>query len=77
MMRLSEWLALRHEGLLMPDRPPRKGMARINPFPTTDGQGRRLHVKSVKKPRPFSPTIRKVAEIVPSKNVGGHVPTSS
>jgi hypothetical protein len=42
-------------------------MPKINPFPTTDGHRRRLHVKPAKKPRPFAPTVRAVKEIVPNK----------
>lgn len=63
----SEWLAMRNEGLLLPDRPPLKGMSRINTTPFTDAQRMRLHPKPIKKPKPFAPTIRKVAEIVPQK----------
>ena len=66
-MRFSEWLIQRDEGLLLPDRPPLKGMSRINAFPGTDAQRKKLHVKPAKKPKPFAPTIRKVAEIVPQK----------
>ena len=68
-MKFSEWLAKRDEGLLLPDRPPLKGMPRINAFPGTDAQRKRLHVKPAKKPMPFAPTIRKVAEIVPQKMI--------
>jgi hypothetical protein len=66
-LTFSEWLARRDEGLLLPDRPPLKGMPRINTTPFTDAQRKRLHVKPVKPPKPFAPTIRKVAEIVPQK----------
>jgi hypothetical protein len=31
------------------------------------GQRKRLHVKPVKPPKPFAPTIQKVKEIVPAK----------
>jgi len=64
-----EWLARRDEGLLFPDRPPLKAMPRFNALPGTDAQRKALHVKPVKKPKPFAPTIRKVAEIVPQKTV--------
>ena len=47
------------EGLLAPDRPPAKGLPRINPFPTTNAHRRRL------KPNSFPPTVRPVAEVVP------------
>ncbi len=68
-MTFSEWLARRDEGFLLPKRPPLKGMIRINAFPTTDTHRKRLHAKPAKKPKPFAPTIRKVAEIVPQKVV--------
>jgi hypothetical protein len=64
-MTFSEWLARRDEGFLLPKRPPRKGLSRINPLPTTNAHRGRIHTKQVKKPNPFPPTIRKVAEIVP------------
>ena len=35
--------------------------------PGTDGQRKRLHAKPVKPPKPFAPTVRSVAEIVPQK----------
>ena len=63
----TEWLARRDEGLLFPDRSPLKGMPRFNALPGTDAQRKRLHVKSVKPPKPFAPTIQKVKEIVPQK----------
>jgi len=63
----QEWLARRDEGLLLPDRPPLKGMIRVNTLPTTDAHRKRPHVKAVKKPKPFAPTVRKVKEIVPQK----------
>ena len=69
MPTFHEWLARRDEGLFLPDRPPAKGMARINAFPGTDAQRKALHVKPANKPKPLAPTIRKVAEIVPSKFV--------
>ena len=31
-IKFSEWLARRDEGLLYPDQPPLKGMARTKPF---------------------------------------------
>jgi len=64
-----EWLARRDEGLFLPDRPPAKGMIRINAFPTTDTHRKKLHAKPPKKPKPFAPTIRKVKEIVPQKTI--------
>ena len=64
MMSFKEFLAVQ-EGLLLPDRPPAKGMSRINPFPTSHAHRRRWHAKPVKQPNPFAPTVRRVAEIVP------------
>ncbi len=63
-MTFKDWLAQQDEGLLLPDRPPRKGMPRINPFPTTDARRVRLRPSPVKK---FKPTVQKVKEIVPNK----------
>jgi hypothetical protein len=60
----SEYVAVR-EGVLSPTRPPLKGMPRINALPATDAQRKRLHVKPVKTPMPFKPTVRHVTEIVP------------
>jgi hypothetical protein len=58
MMTFSEFIAIR-EGLNLPDRPPAKGLSRINPFPTTNAHRRRMN------PKPLRPTVRGVAEIVP------------
>lgn len=55
------------EGLNLPDRPPAKGLSRINPFPTTNAHRRRLVPKPARTPNPFPPTVRPVAEIVPPK----------
>ena len=69
LITFSEWLARRNEGLLLPDRPPLKGMSRINPFPCTDQERKRLHVKLIKPAKLFPPTVKKVAEIVPQKMI--------
>jgi hypothetical protein len=53
------------EGLILPDRPPAQGLSRINPFPTTNAHRRRLVSKPARKPNPFPPTVRAVAEVVP------------
>lgn len=63
----SEWLAQRDEGLFLPDRPPLKGMPRLNVTFGTDAQRRRLHPKKVKPSKLFPPTVRAVREIVPNK----------
>jgi hypothetical protein len=47
------------EGLLAPDRPPAKGLPRINAFPTTNAHRRRI------KPNSLPPAVRPVAEVVP------------
>jgi hypothetical protein len=73
-MTFKEYVAMR-EGLLAPSRPPAKGLPRINPFPTTDGHRRRLHVKPPKKPKPFAPTVQAVKEIVPNKLIPKLNPT--
>jgi hypothetical protein len=66
-MKFSEWLARPDEGLLLPDRPPLKGMSKINTTPGTDAQRKRLHPKKVKPSKLFPPTVRAVKEIVPNK----------
>jgi hypothetical protein len=53
------------EGLLLPDRPPAKGITRINPFPTTNAHRRRLKPRSPRIAPPFPPTVRAVAQVVP------------
>lgn len=65
----TEWLAKRDEGYLLPNRPPLKGLPRINTTPLTDTQRKRLHPKPVKMPKPFAPTIRKVKEVVPNSMI--------
>lgn len=71
----SEWLARRDEGLLLPDRPPLKGMPRINTTPFTDAQRKRFQPKQPKKIKPFAPTVQKVKEIVPNKLIPKLKPT--
>jgi hypothetical protein len=63
----KEWLARRDEGFLLPDRPPLKGMPKINSALGTDAKRKRLHPKKVKPPKFFPPTVRAVKEIVPNK----------
>lgn len=70
----KEWLARRDEAFLLPDRPPLKGLPRINTTPFTDAQRKRFQPKKVKTIKPFAPTIRKVAEIVPQKMVAKLTP---
>ena len=60
-LSFKEYGARRDEGLLLPDRPPLKGMVKINPFPTTDTHRKRLHTMPPKIVRPFAPTVRNVA----------------
>jgi hypothetical protein len=40
-----EYVAWR-EGLLLPDKPPAAGLARINPFPATQGRLKRILARS-------------------------------
>jgi hypothetical protein len=49
-MTFGQFVALR-EGFLLPDRPPRVGLSRINPFPTTNAQRKRLQPRLVKPRR--------------------------
>ena len=58
MMTFREFVAMK-EGLLAPDRPPAKGLPRINAFPTTNAHRHRIKTNS------FPPTARSVAEVVP------------
>jgi hypothetical protein len=46
MMSFKEFVAMK-VGLLLPARPPAKGLSRINPFPTTNAHRKRM------KPCPF------------------------
>jgi len=71
----SEWLARRDEGFLLPDRPPLKGMPRINTTLGTNAQRKRLHPKKVKPTTLFPPTVRAVREIVPNKLIPKLTPT--
>jgi hypothetical protein len=57
-MTFREYVAMQ-EGLLAPDRPPAKGLSRINTFPTTNAYRRRIKLNS------FPPTVRPMAEVVP------------
>lgn len=75
-MKFSEWLAQRDEGFLLPDRPPLKGMPKINTTPFTDAKRKRLHPKKVKPPKLFPPTVRAVKEIVPNKFIPTLKPTT-
>ena len=63
----SEWLAQRDEGFLQPDRPPLKGLPKINTTPFTDAQRKRFQPKPVNMVKPFAPTVQRVKEIVPNK----------
>lgn len=55
------------EGVLLPDRPPAKGLSRINSFPTTNARRRRIIPKQARPMNLFPPTVRPVAEVVPQK----------
>jgi hypothetical protein len=64
-MNFKEFLAMR-EGLLAPDKPPMKGLSRINPFPTTNAHRRRLQPKPVTASNAFRPTV---AQVIPQNFV--------
>jgi hypothetical protein len=67
-MTFQQYIAMR-EGLLSPTHPPLKGLPRINATPFTNPHRKRLRTNPVKKPNPFAPTIRKVAQVVPDSQV--------
>jgi hypothetical protein len=67
MMTFRELVAMR-EGYLLPAVHRPKAFE-DQPFPTTDGLRRRLHIKPPKKPKPFAPTVQAVKEVVPNKPI--------
>ena len=71
MMTFSEYLKARafEEGLLLPDKPIRPGVPRINTTPFTNAQRRKLHLKPVKAPPPVKPFTSTLPKIVPPKSV--------
>jgi hypothetical protein len=72
---LKQYVEMR-EGLLLPDRPPAKGLSRINPFPTTAAHRRRIKPKPPNVGQPFPPTVRAVHQVVPQNLIPkpGHWP---
>jgi len=64
-LTFKQYVELR-EGLLLPDRPPAKGLIQINPFPATDAHRRRLKPKPVRVTNPFKPAVRPVRQVVPN-----------
>jgi hypothetical protein len=68
MLTFEEYLMLR-EGLPLADRPPAKGLSKINPFPTTNAHRRRLRGFGAQPAKPFPPTVRAVPEVVPQKSI--------
>ena len=62
-------VARRDEGFLLADRPPLKGLPRINTTPFGDAQRTRFQPTKVKTIKPFTPTIQKVKEIVPKRMI--------
>jgi len=58
-----EWLALKSEGLWLPDKAAVPGMSRINPFPATQERLKAIAPKKPKPPKPFTPTVAKVGSI--------------
>lgn len=71
MMTFSEYLKARGlgEGLLLPDKPIRPGVPRINVTPFTNAQRRKLHPKPVKAPPPVPPFKATLPQVVPPKMV--------
>jgi len=63
-LTFKQYVELR-EGLLLPDRPPAKGLSRINPFPTIASHRRRAKPKPVRVANTFPPTVRAVTQVVP------------
>lgn len=63
LLTFSEWLALRTEGLWMPDKNAVPGMSKINPFPATQARLKGMTPKKPKAPQPFKPTVAPVGAI--------------
>lgn len=68
MMTFSEYMKSKavEEGLLLPDKPIRPGVPRINTTALTNAQRRKLHPKPVKAPPPIAPFKATVTQVVPS-----------
>lgn len=69
-MGFRDWLDrqdITGEGLLLPDKPRWKGMSRLNPWPCTNAERRKLLGlgRRVKKPDPFALTIPAVRQVAP------------
>jgi hypothetical protein len=67
-MSFREYLTMR-EGLWLPDKKAVPGMSRINPFPATQAQLKRIRAKPTPTPKPFKPTVQPVANVVLSKMI--------
>lgn len=74
LMRFAEFVALR-DGVLLPSRPPLKGVPRLNPFPVTQAKRKQMQPKPVRVVNTLKPTVRPVTEIVPPKFVAKLKPT--
>lgn len=57
------------EGLLLPDRPPARGLPRLNATPFTNDQRRKRTPKVIRPSKRLPSTIRKVADIVTLKPI--------
>lgn len=71
-MGFRDWLDMQDtatEGLMLPDKPRWVGMSRINPWPCTNAERRRLLGlgRKIKKPDPFGPTVRAVPKVEPPR----------
>ncbi len=71
MMSFSQFIKSKavEEGLLLPDKPIRPGVPRINTTPLTNAQRRKLHPKPVKAPPPVPPFKTTIPQVVPPKFV--------
>jgi hypothetical protein len=63
LLKFSEWLALRTEGLLLPNQNAVPGMSKINPFPATQARLKGIAPKKPKAPQPFKPTVAPVGAL--------------
>jgi len=64
------------EGLWLADKNAVPGMSRINPFPATQAQLKRMRPKPVKPPKPVTPTVKKVAAVPVAEPLTPPKPTS-
>ncbi len=60
---------IRHEGVLMADRPPAAGLPRMNTTAVGDARRANLRAKPSRPTSPLQPTVGPVAQIVPQAMV--------